>query len=147
MIGRKHRFHGHNSLRFVYGNGRTVRCSLGALKFAPNSRRQTYRAAVVVSKKNSKSAVVRNRIRRRIYEVIRLNTPETCALDMVFTVFSDQLADAPVEQLQKTIIGLLQEAGVVQGTKHATTGATQDKKQRKPTGDHGIVKPKESSKS
>jgi|GEM_PF-102233 len=146
MIGRKHRFHGHNSLRYVYSNGRMVRCSLGALKYAPNPRRQTYRAAVVVSKKNNKSAVVRNRIRRRIYEVIRLNTPEGCALDMVFTVFSDQLADAPAETLQKTIIGLLQEAGVVQGAKGARAMDFQEKKQGKPTAGRGIVKPKESSK-
>jgi len=115
MIARKHRFHGRGSLRYVYSNGRTVRCQLGALKFAPNPRRQTYRAAVVVSKKSSKFAVTRNRIRRRVYEAIRLYTPETCRLDMIVTVFSDQLAHVSSEELYKTIRALLQDAGVEQG--------------------------------
>ncbi len=147
MIARKHRFHGHNSLRYVYSNGRTVRCGLGALKFVPNPRRETYRAAVVVSKKNNKLAVVRNRIRRRIYEVVRLNTPETCTYDMVFTVFSDQLAAVPAEELQKTISGLLQEAGVGQSKAESKHPAHHEKNPSKPAGGRGIVKPKESSKS
>lgn len=131
MIGRKHRFHGHNSLRYVYSNGRTVRSQLGALKFAPNPRRQTYRAAVVVSKKNSKLAVVRNRIRRRVYEAIRLYTPETCSLDMIFTVFSDQLATISSEELHKTIKALLQEAGVEQGRRTAEKADSRGKTPQK----------------
>ena len=127
--------------RGVYGAGE----GLISLKAATNGRTVS-RAVVVVSKKVDKRAVTRNRIRRRIYEVIRLNTPEGCALDMVFTVFSDQLADAPAETLQKTIIGLLQEAGVVQGAKGARAMDFQEKKQGKPTAGRGIVKPKESSK-
>lgn len=150
MLARKHRFHGHNSLRYVYSNGRTVRCQLGALKFAPNPRRQTYRAAVVVSKKNNKRAVVRNRIRRRIYEVIRQHTPETCALDMIFTVFSDQLATVSSEELYKTITTLLQEAGVEQGKpdlKEHDSKVSKEANTSKINQRHGIVKPKEISES
>jgi ribonuclease P protein component len=111
----------------------------------PNSRRETYRAAVVVSKKNNKLAVVRNRIRRRIYEVIRLHTPESCNYDMVFTVFSDQLADVPAETLQKTIVGLLQEARVGQSKSDSERSSHHEKNPSKQTGGHGIVKPKENS--
>lgn len=100
MIGRINRFHGHNSLRHVYQRGRVVRSSLFAIRTLPNDRRQTYRAAVVVSKKVNKSAVVRNRIRRRMYEQVRLvghqfNRP----YDLVITVFSDNVATMPVQEL------------------------------------------------
>jgi ribonuclease P protein component len=145
MIARKHRFHGHNSLRYVYSNGQTVRSSMGALKFVPNPRRETYRAAVVVSKKNNKLAVVRNRIRRRIYEVIRLNVSESCNYDMVFTVFSDQLADVPAETLHETILRLLQDSGAGQSKNNPKSAPHHEKNTSKQTGGRGIVNPKENS--
>jgi ribonuclease P protein component len=131
MIARKHRFHGRGSLRYVYSNGRTVRSPLCALKFAPNTRRLTYRAAVVVSKKNNKRAVVRNRIRRRIYEAVRLYTPEECVLDMVFTVFNDRLANVSAEELHKIIYKLLQTAGAEQGRRPSGAPSFPEKKPAK----------------
>lgn len=106
MLAKSHRFHGHNSLRYVYQKGTTVRTPLISLKFVLNSRRKTYRAAVVVSRKVNKSAVVRNRIRRRIYEAIRLeevNEP----YDLIFTVFSDKMATMEKAALQETIHSLI----------------------------------------
>jgi ribonuclease P protein component len=72
MISRSHRFHGYNSLRHVYRHGRMARGSQFAVKAALNPRRQTYRVAVVVSRKVNKSAVARNRMRRRLYELVRV---------------------------------------------------------------------------
>jgi ribonuclease P protein component len=87
MIARKHRFHGYGSLKYVYQNGKSVRGPLNVLKYAPNPKRTQYRLAVVVSKKVAKSAVTRNRIRRRIYETFRLALPvDTPAYDLVVTV-------------------------------------------------------------
>jgi ribonuclease P protein component len=71
MIPFSYRFHGHNSLRFVYKNGRVERTRLATIKSTKNTHRNQPRFAVVVSKKVMKSAVRRNRIRRRIYEYIR----------------------------------------------------------------------------
>lgn len=49
--------------------------------------------AVVVSKKISKSAVVRNRIRRRFYEAVRTNRIlDSSKLDIVFVAKSIELA-------------------------------------------------------
>ncbi len=113
MIHRTHRFHGRTSLRFVYSRGQTVRNQYLALRFVSNPRRKTYRVAVVVSRKVHKSAVVRNRIRRRIYEVVRArDAAVTDAYDMVFTVFSEQLADMPFEQLQQNVSAQLQKARI-----------------------------------
>jgi len=112
MIFRKNRFHGHNSLKYVYQHGKTVRSPLCALRFVHNPRRSSYRAAVVVSKKMHKSAVVRNRIRRRLYEIVRTHVAEAAAYDMVFTVFSDQLADMPAEKVRETMLDLLHDARI-----------------------------------
>jgi len=110
MLSRTHRFHGYGSLRYVYKNGKVVRGQYCSLKYVPNPRRTTYRAAVVVSKKVHKSAVVRNRIRRRVYEFVREQVAVDQSYDLVITVFSEQLATLPAEQLRKAILAQLQAA-------------------------------------
>jgi ribonuclease P protein component len=110
MISRSHRFHGHNSLSFVYRQGQTARGPQLLLKFAPNTRRKTYRVAVVVSRKVSKSAVVRNRIRRRVYEAVRLNEALIeQPYDLVFTALDAQLAEIKADELHQLVISLLKK--------------------------------------
>jgi ribonuclease P protein component len=114
MISNKHRFHGHNSLRYVYAHGKTVRSTVLGIRVAENSHRSLYRCAVVVSKKISKSAVRRNRIRRRIYEIIRKNEPiMSLSADIVVTVYSDTVATMPADELETTIIKLLKQAKII----------------------------------
>ena len=104
MIDTAHRFQGHGSLRFVYQRGQTVRGQHCSLKYSINRRRNTYRVAVVVSKKVSKSAVVRNRIRRRMYEAFRTSAGRIQGeYDIVFIVYSDQLAEMPTEMVQRAV--------------------------------------------
>jgi ribonuclease P protein component len=114
MISFKHRFHGHTGLNFVYQQGKTVRDPRCTLKYATNNRQKTYRLAVVVSKKISKKAVVRNRIRRRIYEIVRqreahINQP----FDMVLTVFDEGLMTESQHELETLILRLLTAAHIV----------------------------------
>ena len=81
------------------------------LKYA-DSRRVAYRLAVVVSKKVSKSAVVRNRIRRRIYEQVRREfqkSPPRRPADMVITVFDESFKSMPAENLQAAVASLLKK--------------------------------------
>jgi ribonuclease P protein component len=114
MITRKNRFHGHNSLRYVYQNGKTVRGPLCAMKFVRNDRRTVYRLAIVVSKKVHKSAVVRNRIRRRLYEAFRLESPNiTEPYDIVVTVFNEQLATISGEEVKKLVHAQLRQAKIL----------------------------------
>lgn len=117
MISRVHRFHGYNSLRSVYSRGQTVRSPLLAVKYLRNGRRSSYRAAVVVSRKVHKSAVVRNRIRRRLYEVLRLYQSQlTEPYDIVITVFDDQLAGMTAGTLTSLLHGQLKKAGLLHRT-------------------------------
>lgn len=113
MLDALHRFHGLKSLNFAYKSGQIVRGGQLSLRYAPNMRRRTYRVAVVVSKKVDKSAVVRNRIRRRLYEVIRLQLAGLeQPLDLVFTAFNPQLATIESAQLERQVADLLRRAGV-----------------------------------
>lgn len=108
MIGRQNRFHGPGALNYVYRKGRVVRTAYCSLRYVPNSRRQTYRLAVVVSRKVHKSAVIRNRIRRRLYEQVRLGLDREVAYDIVLTPHSDQLAIMSEKHINKIISELLQ---------------------------------------
>lgn len=133
MISRMHRFHGFNALRGVYTKGQTVRGPLMAVRFIYNDRRSSYRAAVVVSRKIHKSAVVRNRIRRRIYEVIRRLEPRIVRpFDIVVTVFSDQIAEMDAGMLERAVAEQLVKAKIVAGSPEA--------------GSHAIVVPKEKAR-
>lgn len=100
MLAQENRFHGHGSLRFVYKNGRAVRSSLVTVKYIANPHRKHSRFAVVISKKVLKSAVKRNRLRRRIYEIIHqeLSTLKP-GYDTVILVFSPELLVMEHEQL------------------------------------------------
>ena len=110
MIARTHRFHGYNSLKGVYQNGKTVRGSVLSLKYS-NRGNKPYRIAVVVSRKVHKSAVTRNRIRRRLYETCRRQTRvDLTGLDLVFTVFSDQVAEIEHSKLESMVGNLLEKA-------------------------------------
>ena len=85
-----------------------------SVRVSVNDRRQTYRCAVVVAKKVSKSAVVRNRIRRRLYELVRQESGDISKpYDIVITVFTPQLAQMPATELQKSLYQLLAQAGVI----------------------------------
>lgn len=96
----------------MYRLGKVVRSTGMALKYTTRSDTQPYRAAVVVSKKVHKSAVVRNRIRRRVYEIIRRYVQPGAPYDMVFTVYIVEVASQPPADLEKIVAGLLARAMV-----------------------------------
>jgi len=115
MLAKKHRFHNHSDLNAVYKRGKTVRGGQLSLKYLKKGAGEPYgRAAVVVSKKVDKRAAVRNRIRRRIYEVLRLSWDDIePGADMVITVFDAKLATKPHQELAGDIKSLLKKAGLI----------------------------------
>lgn len=109
MLNRRHRFHGHGSVRRVYANSLSVRGSLIGLKYAPRPGGKPYRVTVIVAKKVHKSAVKRNRIRRRIYEVVRKSDFQLGSTDLILTVFNEQVADMPAPELEEQVNNLLKK--------------------------------------
>lgn len=114
MISKLHRFHGLGALNQVYSKGQTKRSNSTAIKWISPNRRPKTRVAVVVSKKVHKSAVTRNRIRRRIFEIVRfqleqIHTPS----DIIITVFDDSIADIPHDKLEAEISDLLNKSQLI----------------------------------
>jgi ribonuclease P protein component len=113
LLSYKNRFHGYNALRYVYKNGRVVRGKYLTIKYSENKRRVTPRVAVVVSKKVHKSAVGRNRIRRRVYEQIRSELPKLePQSDVVCIISSDEIRELEGSVLREILMSALIEAGV-----------------------------------
>lgn len=72
------------------------------------------RIAVVVSKKVMKTAVGRNRIRRRVYEILRKNfelVPK--GRDYIFVIFSKEVMEMPNVELEKLLGELVEESKIV----------------------------------
>ena len=114
MLSHQHRFHGHGSLRYVYKNGNQVRNNLMSFKYTSNKHRLHSRFAIIVSKKIYKSAVKRNRIRRRIYEIIRKNLPDIKeSQDIVITIFDKSVIETPPSELENSVHSLLEKAGLL----------------------------------
>ncbi len=108
MLSHLHRFHGHGSLRYLYRNGQGSSNKLFSVKHNLNSTRVHPRFAVIVSKKIFKSAVKRNRVRRRLYEIIRRHLGEIeKPYDVAITVFSGELLVMPADELEKELMALL----------------------------------------
>ncbi|HUC96050.1 MAG TPA: ribonuclease P protein component [Candidatus Saccharimonadales bacterium] len=122
MIPFSNRFHGHSSLNYVYKNGQAVRSRAVTVKYVPNSRRSESRIAVVISKKTLKSAVRRNRIRRRVYEYVRINLPALKSVyDIAIIVTSSDFINLSHQEMSDQINQLFEQARVVDKSKAAKT--------------------------
>jgi ribonuclease P protein component len=115
MLKQDYRFHGYGSLKFLYHKGETFRSRSVSLRVVANPKRKNSRVAVIVTKKVIKAAPKRNRIRRRVYEVVRTNwTHLKPGHDMLISVYDPQAGIMPYEELEKTVISVLKQAHVWQ---------------------------------
>lgn len=113
MISSIFRFHGHNSLRYLYSNGKAVRSPLFTVKYVLNTHRAYPRFSVVVSKKVIKSAVGRNRIRRRLYEYLRENIKTIEEnYDIVVICTSSELRTLPYSEISDQLTQLFKKASL-----------------------------------
>ena len=112
MLKKEYRFHSRGGVKYVYQHGKTIRHSKMSLVFCDNTRGFT-RIAVVVSKKVAKTAVARNRIRRRVYEALRQNM-EFIPLrrDYIFVVYSADFLSMSYPEVVKTLGELVAESKV-----------------------------------
>lgn len=110
MLERKYRFHSRGGVRYTYAHGKTIRTPKLSLVYNDNSR-GFQRFAVVVSKKIEKTAVGRNRIRRRVYEAIRTefgSAPKR--RDSIFVVYSKDIATMDFTELCSLVNSLFSQS-------------------------------------
>ena len=113
MLKKQNRFHGRATIKKVMRSGGVTRNHLFSLKYGAAGHRNTPRVAVVVSKKIAKSAVIRNRIRRRLYEAIRLRLPQLSPqLELVVIVTSPGIHILSTKELDDAIDQALRSAGL-----------------------------------
>lgn len=113
MLAKRNRFHGNVALRWVYTGGQQARGRHMSIRVRQQNG-QASRVAVVVSRKVSKLAVVRNRIRRRIYEIIRTELlAESAGLAIVITVYDEATKTLLQAELQREIEFLLLKARAI----------------------------------
>lgn len=70
MLSSKQRLRA-QEVRAIISTGRSARAQFISLKYLPTSPMLSLRAAVVISKKIAKDAVLRNRIRRQVYAALK----------------------------------------------------------------------------
>lgn len=113
MLAAKLRFHGYGSLKFLFKNGDAYRSHYFTVKVTKNPHRPRSRYTVIVSKKVHKSAVGRNRMRRRIYELLRSEAASIKqSHDIAVIISSGEVLAAEHDELAASLHDLLEQAGV-----------------------------------
>jgi ribonuclease P protein component len=111
MISGKYRFHSRGGIKHTHSGGRQIRGDKISLTVVNNTGRKASRFAVIVSKKVLKSAVGRNRIRRRVYEAVRLELPKFKGEhDVLVSIFNKDVKDIPHRELKTVLVGLFKSA-------------------------------------
>ncbi len=112
MLAKKYRFHSRGGVNYTYKHGKTIRSPKMSLVYNDNTRGFT-RCAAVVSKKVEKTAVKRNRIRRRVYEAIRLELPSfKKPRDYIFVIYSEDILTMDFTELRSLIHSLFTQSMV-----------------------------------
>lgn len=114
MLSRAQRLNKQKDFDGIFRQGGAVQDDFLAVRFLPN-RRPVSRFGLVVSTKAAKKAVDRNRLRRQLSEIIRLNLDKIRpGRDMVFVVKA-KMAGAPYEQISDSLLGLLKKKNLYAG--------------------------------
>lgn len=109
-----HRLRSTNAVRRASRYGKSAKVKNLSLKYI-DSKYPNFRITVVVSKKVHKSAVKRNKIRRKIKEATRQNFYNKLSggLDMVIFAYSDELLKISSQELVLDLNKLFSQAGVL----------------------------------
>lgn len=112
MISRKYRIGSRDRIKYILEKGRRIQGRFFQLRFLPNQM-QFPRFAVTVARKSCRTAVERNRVRRRLFEAIRLalpGLPRTCYDIAVLT--SSKIHRAGFADLKQDIPFLLKKISI-----------------------------------
>lgn len=107
MLAKRHKIQGRYRIERVFEKGRRVFGNYFSIHFFPNKIGPQF--AVVIPSKLKANAVTRNRIRRRLYEVIRLHANLTTGkkYDMVLLGRTLNIQKAPFQSLVSEFLKLM----------------------------------------
>lgn len=101
MIPKKLRLQ-RNLINRILHKGQKVDQKYFSYKYAPG-KGQTSRFCVIVSLKVSPKAVIRNSLRRKVYEIIRLNTSLISSPHNIIIICKKGATELPHEELLKEL--------------------------------------------
>lgn len=109
MLSKKYRLTKEKDFKRIKASGRSFFSSWFRVRCL-NNNQETSRFAVVISTKVSKKASQRNRLRRQIREIIRLNKPKIKeGFDLMISV-NNKALDQTYQALEKDLLALLNKA-------------------------------------
>lgn len=110
MISKEYRFHGTKQINLVYLKGKKVNKEDFSIKFLSFNSSKKIKIAVVVSKKVNKRAVVRNKIRRRLYSSLQKQIPNIpLGIGLMLTVYNQSILDKKQTEIDETIQKIISE--------------------------------------
>jgi len=112
MLAKPYRLTKEKDFQKIFKSGKSLFSTILRLKVLPNSLSLS-RFAIVVSGKVSKKAIIRNRLKRQISEVIRLNLNSIKkGYDIVVIVKPDMIGKS-YEEIEKTVKISLAKLGLI----------------------------------
>lgn len=112
MLPKTHRLRLKNDFDKIFRQGKFISRKFFTAGFAANDL-SVSRMAVVVAKKVSKSAVIRNSVKRKSAEVLRLNLDKIKpGFDVVFLA-KPEIKGKSYWEIEKTIIDILKTAKLI----------------------------------
>jgi len=116
VLPKKHRLKKKNDFARVTRGGRTAAIQYLVLRFMANQREES-RVGFVCGKKVAKRAVARNRIKRRLMEIVRALLPSIRpGFDLIFLT-RPGIADLEFEEIKMAVEGLLKRARILTNNK------------------------------
>ena len=111
MLKAENRLRAEKDIKALLQKGKSISDVFFILKFRPNNQAFS-RFAIVTGIKVSKSAVVRNRLRRQVREIIRLDLDGfTKGLDIILLMKKNAL-EKDFEELSRHILGMARKVGI-----------------------------------
>ena len=108
MLPFKNRLKKEKDFQQVFNKGKFINSDLISVRFLDNNTDDT-RVGFIVSKKVSKKAVLRNRVKRKLREVMRANMEKIKGgFDIIITAKSIEL-----EKIDKTLEELLKRSNLI----------------------------------
>ncbi|MBT3412618.1 MAG: ribonuclease P protein component [Candidatus Jacksonbacteria bacterium] len=110
MLKKQHRLHKEEDIKRVLRKGRSFKTPLFVVYSALNTEAES-RATVIVSNKISKKAVVRNKIKRRLRDVLKENKSQFKKNIDVVVVAKNTVVEAEYKDIKQTLSFALKKLG------------------------------------
>lgn len=109
MLSREYKLKKDNDFKKVFEKGKFYHSDFIKIRFLKNDLKVT-RFGIVVSSKISKKAVSRNRIRRRLEEIIRIRLDQIRSGFDIVVLFEPEVIGKNHKQIEQVFVNLIKEA-------------------------------------